>query len=172
MNVTKLFGGVLPSNRPDFIPSNGVIIPSYCPDVNIWQQLVMAFLPHLRAGSNVPEHFRCAPSPRTQLSSRLGCAASAVQPKEIIDRALSSPLAQALAYPLLHLHLARSAGAELICGGASRLNFTGREGFKASMLCLRPEQQGFSPPGDMFRNMLPDASFVRHRLAAWRRVSE
>ena len=55
--------------------------------------------------------------------------------------------AQALAYPLLHLHLARSAGAELICGGASRLNFTGREGFKASMLCLRPEQQGFSPPG-------------------------
>ena len=44
-----------------------------------WQQLVMTFLPHLRAGSNVPEHFRCAPSPRTQLSSRLGCAASAVQ---------------------------------------------------------------------------------------------
>ena len=80
--------------------------------------------------------------------------------------------AQALAYPLLHLHLARSAGAELICGGASRLNFTGREGFKASILCLRPEQQGFSPPGDMFRNMLPDASFVRHWLAAWRRVSE
>ena len=112
-----------------------------------WQQLVMAFLPHLRPGSNLMAflpHLRPGSNGRS-ISATLhpparsfrpaGCAAETAQPKEIIDRALSSPLAQALANILLHLLSVRSAGAELICGGASRLNFTGREGFQASNVC-------------------------------------
>ena len=55
--------------------------------------------------------------------------------------------AQALAYPLLHLHLARSAGAELICCGASRLSFTGLEDLHSKRACLRHDQQGFCTPG-------------------------
>ena len=55
--------------------------------------------------------------------------------------------AQALAYPLLHLHLARSAVAELICGGASRLSFTGLDGLHSKRVCLRHDQQGFCMPG-------------------------
>ena len=108
----------------------------------------MAFLPHLRAGSisdcisaalarwqQWPEHFRYAPSPRSQLSSRFLLRGR----NSAGGRALFAD-AQALANILLHLLSVRSAGAELICGGASRLNFTGE---------------------DMLRPILPAALFVR-----------
>ena len=79
--------------------------------------IMMAFLPHCRAGSNHdgisaalprwqqwPEHLHCAPSPPHAAFVPLGlrgqCSAG--------GGALFAD-AQALAYPLLHLHLARSA---------------------------------------------------------------
>ena len=90
----------------------------------------------LRAGSNVPGQFRCAPSPRSQLSSRWLRGRSSAG-----GRALFAD-AQALANILLHLLSVRSAFAELICGGSSHSN---------------------AMVGDMLRPILPGALFVRQR---------
>ena len=115
----------------------------------------MAFLPHFALAAmdgafplrSIPPHAAFVP-----LGLRGQCSAG--------GGALFAD-AQALANILLHLLSVRSAIAELICGGSSHLNAMGRVWFKASMLCLRPEQQGFSPPGDMPRLILPAALFVR-----------
>ncbi len=103
MNFTRLFGGALPSNRPDFIPvlSNGVIIPSYCPDVIIWQQSFLHFCrtsrwqqsdcisAALRAGSN--HDCISAALPRWQQSDCISAALRAGSNGRSISATLHPP---------------------------------------------------------------------------------
>ena len=71
----------------------------------------------LMRGGSSSGSFRFALPSRTHPVSRFGSAAEAVQPKEIIDRALSSPLAQAKSKHPPASAFGPLRAAELVCCG-------------------------------------------------------
>ena len=114
-----------------------------------------------REGSSSGE-FRCVLPSRTHPAFRLGSAAEAVQPKEIIDKALSSLTLRRKANILLHLLSVRSSPRILSAAGTLPFKGHGSRGYsKQAMLAARAA--GLQPAGAICPlRSLPSVPFCRH----------